>query len=81
MEAIQIETNKGNDKEVDIVSFAAIADIKERDNPEQTVEFNVMGTIFILEACKEFNIERFIYSSSIYVYTEHGSFYKFKTIM
>ena len=33
--------------------FAAIADIKEaRDNPEQTVEFNVMGTIFILEAVK-----------------------------
>ena len=65
-------------KEVDIVyHFAAIADIKEaRDNPEQTVEFNVMGTIFILEACKEFNIERFIYSSSIYVYTEHGSFYR-----
>ena len=35
-----------------------------------------MGTMYILEACRAFNIKRFIYSSTIYVYTAHGSFYR-----
>ena len=65
-------------KGVDFVfHFAAVADIKEaRDNPERTAQTNVMATLFILEACKEYNIKRFIYASSIYVYTAHGSFYR-----
>lgn len=65
-------------KGVDFVfHFAAVADIKEaRDNPERTAQINVMATLFILEACKEYNIKRFIYASSIYVYTAHGSFYR-----
>ena len=65
-------------KGVDYVfHFAAVADIKEaRDNPEHTAQLNVMATLYILEACKEYNIKRFIYASSIYVYTAHGSFYR-----
>lgn len=65
-------------KGVDYVfHFAAVADIKEaRDNPERTVQLNVMASLYILEACKEYNIKRFIYASSIYVYTAHGSFYR-----
>ena len=60
-----------------VLHFAAVADIKEaRDNPERTAQLNVMATLYILEACKEFNIKRFIYASSIYVYTAHGSFYR-----
>tara|TARA_B100001057_G_scaffold296302_1_gene296459 strand:- start:17351 stop:18262 length:912 start_codon:yes stop_codon:yes gene_type:complete len=60
-----------------VFHFAAIADINEaRDNPELTAQLNIMGTIYILEACKEYNIKRFIYASSIYVYTAHGSFYR-----
>jgi UDP-glucose 4-epimerase len=65
-------------KEADIVyHFAAIADIKAaRDNPIDTANFNIIGTIHILDACREFNIKRFIYSSTIYVYSDHGSFYR-----
>ena len=60
-----------------VLHFAAVADIKEaRDNPERTAQLNVMATLYILEACKEYNIKRFIYASSIYVYTAHGSFYR-----
>ena len=60
-----------------VYHFAAIADIKEaRDNPIDTVSYNVLGTAYILDACREFNVKRFIYSSTIYVYSEHGSFYR-----
>ncbi len=60
-----------------VYHFAAIADIQEaRDNPVDTAEFNIMGTMYILEACREYNIKRFVYSSTIYVYSDHGSFYR-----
>jgi len=60
-----------------IYHFAAIADIKEaQDNPVDAVEVNILSTTYILDACKEFGVERFIYGSTIYVYSEHGSFYR-----
>lgn len=60
-----------------VFHFAAIADIKEaKRNPVDTVNYNILGTINILEACREFNVERFIYASTIYVYSDHGSFYR-----
>lgn len=65
-------------KGVDYVfHFAAIADINEaRDRPVETAEFNIIGTMYILDACREYNVKRFIYSSTIYVYSDHGSFYR-----
>lgn len=65
-------------KGVDFVyHFAAIADIQEaKENPVETASFNVMGTMYILDACREFKVKRFIYSSTIYVYSDHGSFYR-----
>lgn len=65
-------------KKMDYVfHFAAIADIKEaQDNPVKAVEVNVLSTTYILDACREFNVKRFIYGSTIYVYSEHGSFYR-----
>ena len=60
-----------------VYHFAAIADIQEaRDNPVDAANFNIMGTIFILDACKHYGIKRFVYSSTIYVYSDHGSFYR-----
>ena len=65
-------------KEHEIVyHFAGIADIHDAQvRPVETVEFNVLGTVYILEACKKYNVKRFIYASTIYVYSEHGSFYR-----
>jgi UDP-glucose 4-epimerase len=65
-------------KKVDYVyHFAAIADIGEsREKPVETAQFNIIGTMNILDACREFNIKRFVYSSTIYVYSDHGSFYR-----
>ncbi len=60
-----------------VYHFAAIADIGEaRNNPVESTNFNIIGTINILDACREFSIKRFVYSSTIYVYSDHGSFYR-----
>ena len=60
-----------------VYHFAAIADIKEaQDNPVKTVEINVLSTTYILDACREFKIKRFLYGSTVYVYSDHGSFYR-----
>lgn len=60
-----------------VYHYAGIADIKEaQENPVETVKANVLSTAYILDACREFNIKRFLYASTIYVYSEHGSFYR-----
>jgi UDP-glucose 4-epimerase len=60
-----------------VYHFAAMADIQDaRDNPVEAANFNIMGTMHILDACREFSIKRFVYSSTIYVYSDHGSFYR-----
>lgn len=65
---------KGSDY---VYHFAAMADIHEaRENPVDAANFNIMGTMYILDACREFGIKRFVYSSTIYVYSDHGSFYR-----
>ncbi len=60
-----------------VYHFAGIADIAEAKNkPVETVQFNVMGTMYILDACREFGVKRFMYASTVYVYSELGSFYR-----
>lgn len=60
-----------------VYHFAGLADIHEAQlKPVKTVEYNVLGTIYILEACRKSNVKRFIYASTIYVYSDHGSFYR-----
>ena len=59
-----------------VYHFAGIADIAEsKVSPEKTLELNIMGTTNILKACIENNVERFIFASSMYVYSPYGSFY------
>ncbi len=60
-----------------VYHFAAIADIAEaQDNPVMTIEINILSTAYILDACREYGIKRFLYGSTIYVYSDHGSFYR-----
>ena len=60
-----------------VYHFAGIADIQEAQvKPVDTVQYNVLGTIYILDACRKYNVKRFVYASTIYVYSEHGSFYR-----
>ncbi len=60
-----------------VYNFTAIADLEEADqNPIDTVKINVLGNMNILEAARQANVKRFIFSSSIYVYSDAGSFYR-----
>jgi UDP-glucose 4-epimerase len=57
--------------------YAGIADISEASkNPYQTINSNVMGTALALEVAVEENVERFVYASTMYVYSPYGSFYR-----
>jgi len=57
--------------------FAGIADIAEaKSNPYNTIEINIMGLTKALEAAIKNNVKQFIYASTMYVYSSHGSFYR-----
>jgi UDP-glucose 4-epimerase len=60
-----------------VYHLAALADLNEaKDKPRQTVEVNILGTINLLEACINGAVKRFIFGSSVYVYSTHGGFYR-----
>jgi UDP-glucose 4-epimerase len=60
-----------------IYHLAAVADIGEAiARPRASVEVNIMGTLNMLEAARELKIGRFVFASSIYVYSNQGSFYR-----
>ncbi|MBK6957434.1 MAG: NAD(P)-dependent oxidoreductase [Nitrosomonas sp.] len=60
-----------------VYNFAAIADIDEaNDKPIPTATINVLGNMHALEAARIAGARRFVFASSIYVYSESGSFYR-----
>ena len=65
-------------EEVDIVyHFAAMTDLDiVNNNPAQAIEVNIAGTTNVLDTCIQENIERLIFSSSVYVYSKVGGVYK-----
>ena len=75
-----LDTKKLNEamNGVDVVyNFAAIADIGEAaDLRKKTIETNIIGVTNTLEAMIKNNVNRLIYSSSMYVYSDKGSFYR-----
>lgn len=64
-------------KKSDIVfNFAGYANIDDAiSEPLKTIELNVLGNLYILEGCRQSNIERFVYASSAYAMNDKGSFY------
>ena len=68
------KTIKGTDF---VFHFAGIAGIDDADtDPIKTLDINVKSTLYILEACIKYKIKRFMYASTVYVYSQHGSFYR-----
>lgn len=60
-----------------IYNFAALADLNEAlDKPLRTVEINILGNVHILEACRNQNVKRMVYASTVYVQSRDGGFYK-----
>ena len=69
-----IEAAKGSSI---VYNFAAIADIDEaHDKPIPTATINVLGNMHALEAARIAGARRFVFASSVYVYSESGSFYR-----
>ena len=60
-----------------VFHFAAIADLNESNNsPLDTINLNIMGTANLVQASVEAGVERFVYASTMYVYSPYGSFYR-----
>lgn len=60
-----------------VYNFAALADLNEaRNKPLETVRINVLGNTHVLEACRLNRVERFVYASTVYVYSREGGFYR-----
>lgn len=60
-----------------VYNFAGIADIEEASSsPIETIKYNILGNAHVLESIKDIDIQRYIFASTIYVYSNSGSFYK-----
>jgi UDP-glucose 4-epimerase len=60
-----------------VYHFAALSDLNDaRCRPLESATINILGTINVLEACKNNKIKRLFYASSIYVNSRDGGFYR-----
>ena len=60
-----------------VYNYAAIGDIAEATaRPVDAIRVNVMGNTMLLEAARQANVRRFVFASTLYVYSEMGSFYR-----
>lgn len=60
-----------------VYNFAGMADVdKAYFKPVEAIESNILGNTIILEACCKCKVKRFVFASTIYVYSEAGSFYR-----
>lgn len=60
-----------------VFHFGGVADIDEADeDPIGAIEANVMGTTLSVSAASKMDVSRFIFGSTIYVYSPYGSIYR-----
>ena len=65
-------------KNSDVVyHFAALADLeKALVRPIETVNLNILATVYVLDLCRKYKVKRLVYASSIYVNSKEGGFYR-----
>lgn len=75
-----LDRNKARDvvKGCDVAyNFAGMADLDTATTkPVDTINQNILGNANILDACVEAGLKRFVYASTIYVYSSLGGFYR-----
>lgn len=60
-----------------VYNFAGIADIDTaKDLPIETAQANIIGNLHALEAARRAGVRRFVFASTVYVYSDAGSFYR-----
>ena len=65
---------KGHDAVYHLAGFADLNAARSR--PLETVHANILGTINLLEAMRELEVRRFLFASTVYVYSREGGFYR-----
>jgi UDP-glucose 4-epimerase len=60
-----------------IFHLAALADLNAaRTRPLDTAHLNVLGSLHFLEAARQAGVRRFMFASTVYVYSRAGGFYR-----
>jgi UDP-glucose 4-epimerase len=60
-----------------VYNYAGIADIEAASrDPLESVRVNVLGNTVILEAARRANVKRYVFASTLYVYSTAGAFYR-----
>ena len=60
-----------------VYHFAGIADLEQANKrPEDVSHINVTGTVQALELSRRMKIKRFVFASSVYVYSQFGGMYR-----
>jgi len=58
-------------------NFAGLSDIEEANTrPLDTVQANILGNAIVLEAARLEKVKRFMFASSLYIYSSGGGFYR-----
>lgn len=62
---------------IDIVyNFAGASDLSHSiTHPHDTMELNIIGNLNVLEAAKRSGVKRYVYASTVYVFSKKGSYY------
>lgn len=60
-----------------VYNFAALADLNAGlQKPLETIRVNILGNAHVLDACRNTRVKRFVYASTVYVYSRDGGFYR-----
>jgi len=60
-----------------VYNFAAISDLDEAmEKPIESIKVNILGNAMVLEACRKAEVQRYVYASTVYVYSRVGGFYR-----
>jgi len=60
-----------------VYHLGALADLNAaRTRPRETASINVLGTVNLLEAARLAKVKRFVFASTVYVYSDEGGFYR-----
>lgn len=60
-----------------VYNFAGAADLDTvKTKAMEPVKHNICGTINILEGCRKHGVKKFLFASTVYVYSQKGGFYR-----